>query len=243
MATQEEQAVVIKKIIILMPFEGEDTTKNQLFKLIYQRLKHIIEKRINNDAKNPVTSRNKRCKFTVNVFLATTGDNIKDDALRTIRDCDIAIGFVCDTNVTVVYELAVRNLLRAELILILDGEETLLPFYLRKYAYIIPTYPWSKDEFLIRQAGKESPQAVTNFNDGDTPDLLKAYSDENDRDIQNGIRSCAAESGQLAVRPPAFDRQRDARPGSGANGFESRVLLSGICDEVRVATSEKGQEG
>ena len=148
----EEQSVVTKKVMILMPFEGEITTKNQLFKLIYQRLKYIIEDKINNDKVNPVRSRGKDCRFRVNVFLAVAGE-IKDEALRTIRDSDIAIGFVCDMNVTVVYELAVRNLLRPELILIVDGEtKTLLPYYLRDYAYIVPTSTWINDEFLTKLA-------------------------------------------------------------------------------------------
>ena len=64
-----------------LPFEGEITTKNQLFKLIYQRLKYIIEDKINNDKVNPVRSRGKDCRFRVNVFLAVAGE-IKDEALE-----------------------------------------------------------------------------------------------------------------------------------------------------------------
>ena len=61
-------------------------------------------------------------------------------------------------NVTVVYELAVRNLLRPELILIVDGEtKTLLPYYLRDYAYIVPTSTWINDEFLTKLAAKSPP--------------------------------------------------------------------------------------
>ena len=185
----EEQSVVTKKVMILMPFEGEITTKNQLFKLIYQRLKYIIEDKINNDKVNPVRSRGKDCRFRVNVFLAVTGE-IKDEALRTIRDSDIAIGFVCDMNVTVVYELAVRNLLRPELILIVDGEtKTLLPYYLRDYAYIVPTSTWINDEFLTKLAARQSAIAVKDFDVGETPMVLTAYSDENDVDTRNSIRT------------------------------------------------------
>jgi hypothetical protein len=184
----------------MMPFNGELPGQNKYNKYLYHRLKYNIE-RIN--AKGAVVFMGKEFHFDVSVFLAETG-SIPEDALQEIRDRDIGIGVISETNVNVIYELAVRITLRPELILIVLGRdaEQYLPIYLQDMGHIVVGFA-SKDEAAVEQVLRDlanaDGSAVGGFEENYIPfGLRKVIDDGHDRALETSLTNAlkAIVSGQ-----------------------------------------------
>lgn len=166
-----ETMTIQKKILILMPFEGEFSVDDEdqdaspvlerFYNIMFKRLKYIIESRIGS-----IEFRGLKYMLSANVFLTSTG-SIQRDALRAVKDSDLVIAYINALNSTVIFELTARTMLRAEWILILDetfDEELkfvvsipyvrMVPFYLRTVGYTALSGKNNKEIFrdILRMA-------------------------------------------------------------------------------------------
>jgi hypothetical protein len=128
---------ITKTVLIIMPFGGEDEEKKRRFILKFKRLQYLTENlRVDLVRRNLP---NIPVQFSASVFLTNVGE-IASSNFQAIRDADILFCLISESNATVTYELAIRNLLRDELVIFVDGRpEELLPFYLKGMAYIVPS--------------------------------------------------------------------------------------------------------
>jgi hypothetical protein len=107
-------------VAIMMPFGGaapaksrarsrnEIETRQRRCQLEYLRLKYIIEEKCRVTPKSGDTTH--PIQYDTRLFKSNSGD-ISTDALRLINEADVLVAMILDTNVNVIYELAIRNLL------------------------------------------------------------------------------------------------------------------------------------
>lgn len=246
-----------KDLTFVMPFENDADTPNRLYKLIYLRFKHIIESKINfnlgDGSKNgdPVLRRGKPCQFNVSAVLARKDAHILT-VLEPIRDSDVAIGFVPKTDVTVVsvtliYELAVRHLLRSGLVLAIDGPpEELRPHFMRSLNSIVLTPSWMQDEDLRRMAERADLQPLDDFETGLNDDQAKKLgnlSDANDGDVEFRLRRALQAMMDGGDQPPDEIRKlmRDLDPEFMVS--TSRVFYPAQITRITWGERKKGPTG
>ena len=126
--------IIKRKVVVVTGFGGDEEVSQRRSILDVMRVKYIVER------KCPVTpqagSKEFRLRYEVDVFRAPTGA-IADDALAAIDSAHILIALITEQNVNVIYEIAVRNLLHDEYLILLNAEhEKSLPIYLRNMAHI-----------------------------------------------------------------------------------------------------------
>ena len=211
-----EENPIGKNITVVMPYEGDaghdddaDTPKrqsNRLYKLIYWRFKHIIESKINYIMgkgpgaprnPNPVRRHGKPCQFNVSAVVTRRNAKLLD-VMGPITSSDIAVGFVTHTNETVVsltliYELAVRQLLRSALVLVIDGvADELRPQFMSSLKEVVVTPSWMEDQTL-RNLAKDYPlRPLDDFEPGDADKeawrRLEGISDSFDDGVTRELR-------------------------------------------------------
>ena len=131
---KEERAetVLDQDVVIITSFMGDDPERMRRNILDCMRLKYIIENH------TTITWRlmNLPIQFHVSVAYTEQGD-VNTNAFKKIINSDVLIAVVSDANVNVIYELAVRSLIKPEhLILIKNADEQILPKYLQSMGYI-----------------------------------------------------------------------------------------------------------
>ncbi len=128
----KSDAPITKQVAVMMPFGGDDDTRKRRFVLEFMRIRYLIEN--NTTVVNEKIQ--KRIRYKCMAFRARVGD-IPRDGMQIVAKTDILVGLVSERNVNVIYELAVRNLLKDEMFLILKGKHNLLPVYLRNMPYLL----------------------------------------------------------------------------------------------------------
>jgi len=125
-----------KNVAVMMSFGGSDKVKQRRSILEFLRIKENIEKHMN------ITGCGARpdiqIRYKVNHAMTDVGD-IREPALRAIYEADVLLALINEKNANVIYELAVRNLLKGTLVLLVDGDpepEDFLPIYLKTMGYI-----------------------------------------------------------------------------------------------------------
>lgn len=121
-------------------------------------------------------------------------------------------------NVNVIYELAVRNLLKDEPILVLDeSEKEALPVYLQSTAYINYTHPSSRKMNLkIEALAADDDVAIPNWKRLERiPDQLKDAIDKSQNDYFASEIQDALQKTEQPCHPPTFLRKHvtDLDPG------------------------------
>jgi len=102
-----------KNVAVMMPFGGTDPQRQRRCILNFLRIKYLIE----NVIEVQLLPGEPESKINYKVKHARTEvGSIPDEALRTLLNADILIGLITEVNVNVIYELAVRNLLKGTLI-------------------------------------------------------------------------------------------------------------------------------
>jgi hypothetical protein len=143
-----------KHVAVMMSFGGSDKAKQRRSILEFLRIKENIEKHLN------ITGCGARpdaqIRYKVNHAMTDVGD-IREPALRAIYEADVLIALINEKNANVIYELAVRNLLKGTLVLLVDGDpwlEDLLPIYLKTMGHIRYDLATKKEmrEYLDRLA-------------------------------------------------------------------------------------------
>jgi hypothetical protein len=121
-----------KNVAVMMPFGGGERAASRRAALEFLRIKYLIEKKVAvtaNGGPNPVT-------YRVIAYNLNVGD-IAADVINAIAEADILVGVLTEKNVNVIYELAVRNMLKDEMLLLVKGDaDQLVPQYLRGWAHI-----------------------------------------------------------------------------------------------------------
>ena len=184
----------VQNVLVIMSFGGNDILAERRSILEFLRIKYIIENKINVYQKK--SDPNSKLLFEATVYKAEVG-SIPDDAIDRITGADIVVALITERNINVIYELAVRNVFRAEFVIIIKGNpKDVLPIYIQDIAYI----PWSKQEGVgeeqaLGEHGKKIQNIINqlaeieqtdldfNFNSDQIPTALKKAVDEHDRDL------------------------------------------------------------
>lgn len=202
--------MITKKVIVLMSFggsgEGESEreraeTLRQYYILQFKRLKYHIE----NITLHPNEPR-AMVKFEVSVF-ETFGGEIPRRALQAIKDSDIVLGYISERNVNVIYELAVRNLLRDELVVVKEGPKSLIPIYLQTYGYVVSDPESDVNAKIRATAAGPGYQGYAAFEDGELPRDLRDYIDRNDADQFKQLKAAMTTMVDNPPRRPEFVKQ------------------------------------
>lgn len=206
---------VTKNVAVMMPFGGseEGDTRERECILEFQRLRYIIEQKIN---VKPAGAEQGRIKYEVQAFKANVG-HIPRDGLRTIADADVLVGLLTEKNVNVVYELAVRNLLRDEMLLLVKNQPPdLVPVYMKEMANI--PYEKHDNERVTKKidaiAHDEEKYPILNMED-DVPSELKQVIDEHNEKLRGVLERNLQ---KLEANPPKrpdfiLDLVKDLDPG------------------------------
>jgi len=215
---ETDQFPVRRNVVVIMPFGSGNKEHERQWKLDFMRIKYIVENKIKvlpegsrADADAP------GIKYNVQVFREPVG-NIPEDGIDTIAEADVVIALLTKMNVNVIYELAVRNLLKDEPILILDeNEKEALPVYMQSAAYINYSHPNSRSMNLkIEALAADEDVEIPNWKRLDQiPSQLKDAIDRSQNDyfaseIQDALRKTERPS-----HPPPFLRKHviDLDPG------------------------------
>lgn len=176
-----------RKVLVVMPFGGEDTVESRRSILNFKRLEYLIR---NKCQVKPAAPENPTDRVSYAVEVArTVQENIPPWALDRIQTADIVIALVAGTNASVIYELAYRRTRGGELILVVDEEKN-LPFYER----LTGRCSWAQDQVLARieKIAADSIPDLSDFSAG-IPDDLKTEIDRNDtklaQDLQNALQA------------------------------------------------------
>lgn len=176
-----------RKVLVVMPFGGEDTVESRRSILNFKRLEYLIRNKCQVKPAAP-ESPTDSVSYAVEVA-RTVQDNIPPWALDRIQTADIVIALVAGTNASVIYELAYRRTRGGELILVVDEEKN-LPFYER----LTGRCSWTQDQVLARieRIAADSIPDLSDFSAG-IPDDLKTEIDRNDtklaQDLQNALQA------------------------------------------------------
>ena len=170
--TEAEERTVTKSIVIIMPFGGSNPDAMRQYQLQYKRLKHLIERHI-------VVWSNKlnaNVRYNVNVAMARATE-IRRHAFDMIANAEVVIALLTEKNVNVIYELAIRNLIKPAFLMIVKGEpKDVLPIYLHNMEYIRYEEERDIDSQMIQKVidrlaadwnvqltwGKDVPEALAN---------------------------------------------------------------------------------
>lgn len=210
-----EEMDVRRNVVVIMPFgsgKNENGAERQSI-LNLMRIKYIVEKLIKVTATG--AEHGSTIKYDVNVFRAPVGA-VPENALDSVTGADIVIALLTERNINVIYELAIRNLLKDEPILIVQGDpEEVLPVYLKELAYV--SYEHDKSTAVIQQiqriAADQFPELDWN-KPNRIPDGLREAIDASDH-LRSEFEEAFERLERQAQRPPAFLRKHviDLDPG------------------------------
>lgn len=129
---------VERRVTVIMPFLSGDPAGERRSILNYMRIKYIVENMVE---VTPLWCKSKSDRqylnYKVNVFKTGAGE-IAARATKEIVDAHLIIALINEVNVNVVYELAIRHLLKESLIIVKDIEKgkNAVPVYLQDFAHI-----------------------------------------------------------------------------------------------------------
>ncbi len=122
---------IVKQVAIMMPFGSGERTQVRRATLEFLRIKYLIESLVQVKGRG-----GSQLRYSVTAYNLNVGD-IPGTVIKAIAEADVLVGVLTEKNVNVAYELAVRNLLKDEMLLLVKGKtEDVVPFYLRTFANI-----------------------------------------------------------------------------------------------------------
>lgn len=197
----EEELIVRREVIVIMSF-GSDGPRSETEAILnFQRIKYIIEKRQYLTETQINNAQGLKFEYSVDVCYSLVGQ-IPEEAISRIAEADILIAMITDVNVNVIFELAIRNLMKEETLLILEGDPTeVLPIYLQSMAYI----RYDNENFRpVRQIIQGIAKNRSNYDIGwsnleEIPDELKSAIKEKDNSL---IRNLSKAMFKLETNPP-----------------------------------------
>ncbi|MDH3671469.1 MAG: hypothetical protein OES46_09930 [Gammaproteobacteria bacterium] len=223
---QFERHVVKRNVVVIMPFGSENGTERQSI-LDLMRIKYIIEKVARVIPEGGVPN-GPTIEYDVNIFREPVG-RVPEGAVDTLATADVLIALLTARNVNVIYELAIRNLLKDEPILILQGKPSdVLPVYLQEMAYI--QYDHDDSAMVIDQIkriGEDTFPALTWKKPDQIPDALKQAIDASDYLIPE-LQDALQKLEDNPQRPPHFLRKHviDLDPGRVLHSWSTYTPFS-----------------
>jgi hypothetical protein len=130
-----------KKVAVMMSFGGDDhgdqseearERARRRATLDFMRIRYLVENKV------AVKTRGagEDVAHVVKAYNLNVGD-VAPKVIKAIAEADIVIGLLTERNVNVVFELAVRNMLKDEMLLLVKGDpDELVPIYLQGWARI-----------------------------------------------------------------------------------------------------------
>ncbi len=192
---EQHQTIIKRKVVVVTGFGGEEPESQRRSILDVMRVKYLIEHKCH--VKPLGGTRDYRLTYNVDVFRAPTGA-INEDALTAIDSADLLIALITEQNVNVIYEIAVRNLLHDEFLILLNSDhKSSLPIYLKNMAHIEYTQSKTSDqEEVIHQHIKfianSSDPVLSWTNIEEIPQQLADAITANDKrlksDLQQGLQ-------------------------------------------------------
>jgi hypothetical protein len=127
-----------KKVAVMMSFGSDDRSDHARERcrrratLDFMRIKYLIEEKVSVKARGGQDD----VVHVVKAYNLNVGD-VAPKVITAIAEADVVIGLLTERNVNVVFELAVRNLLKDEMLLLVKGDpDDLVPIYLQGWARI-----------------------------------------------------------------------------------------------------------
>lgn len=131
-----------KKVAVMMSFGGDDRgadhseqaqeLNRRRATLDFMRIRYLIEQKVSVKARGGRDD----VVHVVKAYNLNVGD-VAPKVITAIAEADVVVGLLTERNVNVVFELAVRNLLKDEMLLLVKGDpEDLVPIYLQGWARI-----------------------------------------------------------------------------------------------------------
>ena len=127
-----------KKVAVMMSFgsddPGEQTREHcrRRATLDFMRIRYLVEEKVSVKARGGQDD----VVHVVKAYNLNVGD-VAPKVITAIAEADVVIGLLTERNVNVVFELAVRNLLKDEMLLLVKGDpDDLVPIYLQGWARI-----------------------------------------------------------------------------------------------------------
>lgn len=134
----KKETTINREVVVITPFGiSEDSEAGERKAILnVQRIKQIMENHVEVVGSFGAKDRNFMMKYNVSVAYSEVGV-IPEESLEKIVEADILIAILTEVNVNVIFELAVRNLMKAETMLIVQGDpKKVLPIHLLSMAYI-----------------------------------------------------------------------------------------------------------
>ena len=139
----------IKDVLILMPFQSESSIGKKTSYLEKRRIQYIVENLINIKSRSYPDS---FIKYKANIVNTGVGD-IEEIVEEKFEKTDLFIALLSKSNVNVIFEVAILNVLQQNLVLLRDSdiESHNIPIYFKKYAFI---------EFYSGEEGEEMKRFI-----------------------------------------------------------------------------------
>jgi hypothetical protein len=175
-----------KKVAVMMSFGGDDhgdqseearEIARRRATLDFMRIRYLIEKKV------AVKTRGagEDVFHVVKAYNLNVGD-VAPKVITAIAEADIVIGLLTERNVNVVFELAVRNLLKDEMLLLVKGDpDELVPIYLQGWARIRYDQMEAKDVIDEIEALARATQPRIDLYSPIPPTLIEAMDRQEDR--------------------------------------------------------------
>jgi len=126
-----ESDKVTRSVLVIAPFGGNDREKERRAILDVMRIKYLIERKVQVKKRRPT-----ECLVDYKVDKHRNGAGlISPEGIRKIASADVLVALMTEINVNVAFELAVRNMLRPEVILIVR-DPAAVPVYAHDLARI-----------------------------------------------------------------------------------------------------------
>ena len=205
---------VERRVTVIMPFCSGDQDAERRSILNYMRIKYIVENLVKVRPLWWHSQRDKQyLKYKVSVFKTGAGE-ISSKAAKQIVDAHLIIALINDVNVNVVYELAIRHLLKESLIIIKDtnDEQNAVPVYLQDFAHIeyrgnkgsADRQVISKMENLADQ-GPEDVRLDWELPDEYPPDLIQVIEQKDER-LTRALQASIQDFEDEKIEQPGFIR-------------------------------------
>jgi len=223
-----------RSVVIMTSFGGRSAEGRRLAVIQFLRIRFLIENHLQVRTRRAAGVSEELVSYEVSAVYCSQGE-IQPRVLRHLREADVVLGLLTASNPNVIYELAVRSILRDEMVLV-TAEDVELPMYFNCTA-TIPLCDAQHESHanLERDLGAlaSSENPPLSFNSDDSiPDAIRRIVDYYDAVGPLRSRLQAAfqeiEDGQVRRQQFAWEVMRKLEPselaGSWIQYYPSSVI-------------------
>ena len=186
---------ITKQVVVMMPFSGNTGANGRRCLLDFLRIKYLVEEKTQVAAHG----NGSRVRYHVEPCNLQVG-HIPSTIVGRIAEADILIGLLTAANVNVIYELALRNVLKGEMILVVKGDpDEVVPIYLKEMAHIAYTDGDKKRVGERIQKIADDPDRPLHF-EKSIPDDLRSAIDDDDTTLGGNLQAALQ---SIETSPPS----------------------------------------